>query len=128
MAEQKTVLLVDDDADFVDANRTVLEKNGYRVISAYNGDECRKAAAEEKPDCIVLDIMMKTVSDGMYTAQDLHRDEGTKNIPIIAVTSVNQVPEFNMGPDETWLPVDEFMEKPVAPEVLLSEVKKKIGI
>ena len=128
MADKKTILLVDDDADFVEANRVILEKNGYRVITAYNGDECRKAAAADKPDLIILDIMMKTTADGMYTAQDLHKEENTKDIPIIAATSVNQVPHFNMGPDETWLPVDEFLEKPIAPEVLLREVKKKIGI
>ena len=123
----KCVLLVDDDADFVDMNKTILEKNGYRVLTAYNGDECRGVLSKEHPDAIVLDIMMKTTADGMYLAHDVHRDEATKDIPIICVSSVNQVPEYNMGPDETWLPVDEFIEKPVASEVLLSEIKKKIG-
>ena len=128
MAENgKCVLLVDDDADFVNMNKTVLEKNGYRVLTAYNGDECRSVLSREHPDAIVLDIMMKTTADGMYLAQDIHRDELTKNIPVICVSSVNQVPEYNMGPDEAWLPVDEFIEKPVASEVLLAEIKKKIG-
>lgn len=123
----KKVLIVDDDADFVEINRSVLEADGYEVVAAYNGKECLEKVESEKPDLIVLDIMMTTPGEGMYVAQDLRQNEATKRLPIIVTTSVNQEPEYSLGPDEAWLPVDSFMEKPVTPEKLLEEVKKKIG-
>ena len=127
MAAKRKVLLVDDDADFVTMNKVVLEKNGYEVIPAYNGRECLEQVKATSPDLIILDIMMSTVSDGMFVAQDLRREQPTKEIPIIVVTSVNQVPPYNIGPDQGWLPVDVFIEKPVAPDVLLEQVDKMLA-
>jgi len=125
---KKKVLLVDDDADFVDLHKVVLEKNGYEVAVAYNGDQCKQKVKSDKPDVIVLDIMMASVGDGMFVAQDLRKDEVYKDIPIIVVTAVNQTPPFNIGPDEAWLPVDVFLEKPVEPERLLAEIEKKVAV
>jgi len=125
--DEKTILLVDDDVDFVRMNKAVLEHGGYHVIVACNGAECMDKAKASKPDLILLDIMMTTVGDGMCAAQNLRREEATRGIPIIVVTSVNQTPPYNIGPDEAWMPVDLFMEKPVAPDVLLDEVRKTLG-
>jgi CheY-like chemotaxis protein len=127
MSAKRKVLVVDDDPAFVDMNKLVLEKNGYEVITAYDGDECLERVETGKPDLILLDIMMKSVGDGMLVAQKLRKDEATKHIPIIVVTAVNQTPPFNIGPDDGWLPVDVFIEKPVAPDVLLEQVKKNLG-
>jgi len=127
MSDRKKVLLVDDDADFVEMNKAVLESRGYEVATACDGDECMQRVQTEKPDLIVLDIMMKSVGDGMFVAQKLRKDDATRQIPIIVVSSVNQKPPFNIGPDEGWLPVDVFIEKPVAPDVLVDEVKKHLG-
>ena len=128
MNSKKKVLLVDDDADFVDLHKVVLEKNRYEVAVAYNGDQCKQKVKSDKPDVIVLDIMMASVGDGMFVAQDLRKDEVYKDIPIIVVTAVNQTPPFNIGPDEAWLPVDVFLEKPVEPERLLAEIEKKVAV
>lgn len=125
--DKKKILLVDDDADFVEMNKVVLDHNGYEVIVAYNGAECLEKAKASKPDLIILDIMMASVGDGMFAAQELRREDATRGIPIIVVTSVNEAPQYNIGPDEAWMPVDVFIEKPVAPEVLLEEVRKKLG-
>ena len=127
MSAKPKVLLVDDDEDFVEANRVVLEADGYEVIAASNGEEGLEKARTTEPDVVVLDIMMRTIGDGMYVAHDLRRDEATKNIPIIVVTGINAVPPYNLWPDEAWLPVDVFMEKPVLPGVLLEEVRKILG-
>ncbi len=124
---KKTILLVDDDADFVRMNKAVLENGGYDVIVACNGTECMEKAKASKPNLIILDIMMATVGDGMFAAQELRREQATREIPIIVVTSVNKVPPYNIGLDEAWMPADVFIEKPVAPEVLLDEVRKKLG-
>lgn len=127
MDGKKKVLLVDDDVDFVDMNRAVLEANGYEVIAAHDGEQCLAKVESDMPDLIVLDIMMATVSDGMFVAQQLKKDEATKAIPILCVTGVNQVPPFNIGPDQGWLPVDVFIEKPISPQLLLEQVSKALG-
>jgi len=127
MGAKRKVLVVDDDPAFVDMNKLVLETNGYEVITAYDGDECLERVETGKPDLILLDIMMKSVGDGMLVAQKLRKDEATKHIPIIVVSAVNQTPPFNIGPDDGWLPVDVFIEKPVAPDVLLDQVRKSLG-
>jgi len=127
MSTRKKVLLVDDDADFVDLHKALLERNGYEVAVAYSGDECKQKVKSDKPDVIVLDIMMATVGDGMFVAQDLRRDEASKYIPIVVVTSVNRVPPYSIGPDEAWLPVDTFIEKPVEPDQLVAVIEKMVA-
>jgi len=124
----KKVLVVDDDADFVGINKAVLEENGYEVITAHHGRGCVEKARAEKPDLIVLDVMMATDSDGFDVSRELHHYcEATRNIPIIMVTSVNEKYHLNFEPDERWLPVEVFLEKPVTPECLLREVRKQLG-
>lgn len=121
------VLLVDDDVDFVEMNKVLLENNGYSVISAHNGEDGKKKAAAEKPDIIILDVMMTTRNEGFNVARDLRNSEATKNIPIIMLTSINQEVPWKFGPDDVWLPVDEFVEKPVKPDRILQTIKKIIS-
>ncbi|MCX7703317.1 MAG: response regulator [Planctomycetota bacterium] len=124
--KKKKVLIVDDDADFVEMNKIVLEKAGYEVIAAYSGKEGLEKAHSEKPNIIILDVMMETGSVGFDVCRKLRNSEQTKNIPQIMVTSVNETVPYKFSPDETWLPTDCFLEKPVAPDRLLEEVKKRI--
>ena len=133
MKGKKRVLLVDDDEDFLDLNKDILEKNGYEVSVAYNGDDCREKVKSRRPDVIVLDIMMRTPADGIFTVQGLRSDEASKGIPIIVVTSVmallkpsNGETPYRIGPDDALVEVDMFMAKPVAPEQLLEEIKKRV--
>lgn len=127
MSAKHKILLVDDDKDFVDTIRTVLESSGYEVVAAYDGQGCLERAKAEAPDVIVLDIMMRTIGDGMYVAQHLRQDEATRSIPIIVASGINRVPPYSLWPDEAWLPVDMFMEKPLDPEALLEEIRKILG-
>jgi len=123
MSAKAKVLLVDDDRDLVETLRTVLEKAGYEVDAAYDGAQCVETVKAEPPDLIVLDIMMRTMGDGMYVAQHLRQDEATSSIPIIVVSGINRVPPYSLWPDEAWLPVDVFLEKPVEPDRLLDAVR-----
>lgn len=127
MSDVKKVLLVDDDADFVEMNKIALEKGGYAVSTAYSGQEGVRQAKAERPGLIVLDVIMSNKSDGFDTARELRRAPETKDIPIILLTSVNETVPFKFEPDQTWLPVNVFLEKPVKPQVLLEHVKKMIG-
>lgn len=126
MSKTKKILLVDDDIDLIAMNKTVLEKNGYTVIEAYNGKEGIEMAKKELPDLIVLDVMMSTSSEGFDTARALRNQEETKNIPLLMLTSVNETVPFKYEPDETYLPVDRFLEKPLTPDKLIAEIESMI--
>jgi len=123
MGDAKKVLLVDDDVDLVAVNRAVLENRGYAVVSAHTGPAGLVKARAETPDLIVLDVMMGTNSEGFDLARALRADDATRQIPLIIITSVNTTVPFKFAPDATYLPVDRFLEKPVAPEALLQEVQ-----
>ncbi|MHB1034530.1 MAG: response regulator [Pirellulales bacterium] len=126
MTLKKTILLVDDDADFIDMHKAVLENHGYEVLAASNGDECLATARAKQPDLIVLDVIMNTPSEGFDTARELRNCDQTKGIPLLMVTSVHEKVPYRFAPDETWLPVDEFIEKPLAPQDLLERVGRRL--
>ncbi len=125
MAE-KTILLVDDDDVFVEAVTAVLESR-YRVVRAANGTEGLKIIAEERPDLVILDVMMDYLSEGFEVARKLREDETTADLPIIMLTGVDQVYNVRMEVDESWVSCDRYLEKPVAPGDLLQHVAEVLG-
>jgi CheY-like chemotaxis protein len=122
MSVQRTVLLVDDDADFVEMNKVLLEQNGYAVRVAYSGRQCLEEVGRSLPDVIILDMVMESKADGFDVSRELRNSEHTKAIPLVMITSVNDTVPFRVEPDRTWLPVDALLEKPVDPQLLLSVV------
>ena len=120
------ILIVDDDADFVEMNKALLESEGYKVVTAYSGKEGLEKARTEKPDTIILDVMMETGSEGFNVSRELRNSKDTKAIPQIMVTAVNDTVPYKFEPDKTWLPVDSFIEKPVAPHKLLEAIRKSL--
>ncbi|MEN8163043.1 MAG: response regulator [Acidobacteriota bacterium] len=120
MAE-RTVLLVDDDDVFVEAVQAVLECQ-YRVLRAANGTEGLEMIAEERPDVVILDVMMDYLSEGFEVARKLRNDPVTADLPIIMLTGVDQVYNVRMEVDESWVPCERYLEKPVAPGDLLRHV------
>lgn len=123
----KKVLLIDDDVDLISAYTAVLSNSGFEVSSAYGGKEGLKKAVAENPDVIVLDVMMATHSEGFDISRELRKVEATKKTPIILLTSVNTTVPFKFEPDETFLPVNVFLEKPVTPNDLISQINKLLG-
>ncbi|UCF99820.1 MAG: response regulator [Spirochaetaceae bacterium] len=121
---RKTVLLVDDDTDFVEMHRKLLAEHGYKVLSAFNGRDCLELVHGEKPDLIVLDMMMESEVVGFHLSRELRNCEHTKAIPLVMITSVNEKIPFRVEPDNTWLPVDALIEKPVDPLLFLDVVDK----
>ena len=120
----KKVLVIDDDSDFVESIVNLLEARGYAVASASNGKDGVQTAKSEKPDVILLDVMMTTKDEGFNVARELHGIDDLKSTPVIMVTGVRKEMNLPFGfePDETWLPVKQILEKPVKPEVLLNAV------
>ena len=124
----KKVLMIDDDPEFVEAITNVLEAKGYDVVSAANGKDGVAAAKKEKPNIILLDVMMTTKSEGFDVARELNKDESLKGTPVVMLTGVRKEMNLPFGfePDEDWLPVKAFLEKPVKPEVLLKAIEANI--
>lgn len=127
MNGKKTVLLVDDDADFTEQNRLLLESSGYRVRTAHNGQQCLEEVGACRPDLIILDMMMESENEGFNLSRELRNSEYTKGIPLVMITSVNDIRPFRIEPDHTWLPVDALIEKPVDSQLLLDVVNRILG-
>ena len=116
------ILIVDDDPDMVEAGRFVLEGKGYQVVCAANAEEGLQALDREKPDLVILDVMMEEPDDGIRVARQIRR-KGSK-VPILMLTSVNVAMNLHIDKDSEVVPVDEFQEKPVDPATLLLKVQK----
>jgi CheY-like chemotaxis protein len=125
----KKILVIDDDPDFVDSVENLLEAKGYQVVSASNGKEGVEKARAEKPDLILLDVMMNTKDEGFNVARQMHQIPEIKDTPVVLVTGVRREMNLPFGfePDETWLPVRQILEKPVKSEILLKVVADTIG-
>jgi len=124
-----TILLVDDDPDFVDATKLILEKSKYKVITASNSEEGWKKAQAENPDLILLDVMMESPDAGFQLAYKIRNDKKLKNKPILLLTAIGKVTgfKFDKKKDEDFLPVEEYIEKPVKPEILLEKISKALS-
>jgi CheY-like chemotaxis protein len=124
--DRKSILLVDDDPVFVEAVSAVLESR-YRVRTAPSGSEGLRAVAEELPDLVILDVMMDHLSEGFDVARALRGDPRTEKVPIMMLTGVDRVYNVRMEVEESWMPCERFLEKPISPDDLLTEVRELIG-
>jgi len=124
--ERMSILLVDDDKVFVAAVAAVLGSR-YEIRTASNGTEALERITEQRPLLVILDVMMDYMSEGFDVARKLRTDSETKSIPLIMLTGVDRMYDYRMEQDESWVPCDRFLEKPVEPETLLAEVEALIG-
>jgi len=125
MSEPAKILFVDDDPDFVEATRIVLESAPYDVTVAYNGQEALQKVKEVNPDLIILDIIMPE-QDGFKVCEALKSDPDLSEIPVIMLTSLSQrmgETAFSLT-DGMMLEADDYVDKPVAPDELLKLVEK----
>ena len=125
----KKVLVVDDDPDVRLFSVTVLEENGYTPLEAANGEEGLKMIKEEKPDLVILDILMPRQS-GIRLYRELKTDKALKKIEVIILSGIakktflrSQKALTEFGGEEVPEP-KVYLEKPVEPEVLAAEIKK----
>ena len=123
------ILIIDDDIDLVEAMRLTLEKEGYEVVDAQDGKKGLEKIAREKPDLILLDVMMETQDEGFHIAYQIRNNPQMSDLPIIILTAVGQETgfSFDKDKDEDFLPVNEFLEKPVNPDFLLEKIRTALG-
>ena len=123
-------MIVDDDPDYINVVKTILEREQYTVITAGDKTEGMEKIRAEKPDLAILDVMMHAWQDGFEMSRQLKKDPQFKNMPVLMLTAVENrtgIGFKSTAGDPTWLPVDVFLDKPVEPDVLLSEVKKLLS-
>jgi CheY-like chemotaxis protein len=118
------ILVVDDDPDFVEITKTILESNGYTVTSATNGKQALKAMRKELPDLVLLDVMMSTVLDGLNLSHVISEDPELRQVPIVMISSITDSPSAGMFPTDEYIPIDAWITKPVQPDDLLSKVAR----
>ncbi len=119
------IAIIDDDPDILDASSLVLTSKGYEVITADNPDDGYRIVKEKNPDLIILDVMMNEPDDGFFLAKKFRREN--IETPIIMYTSVSKSIGMEFGINEI-VPVDDFVEKPIAPDVLVDKVAKLLNL
>jgi two-component system alkaline phosphatase synthesis response regulator PhoP len=125
----KKVLLVDDDPDIRDAVTVILEAQGYEVVTAKNGLECFDKLSVEKPDLLILDLLMPKM-DGFDVYKELKSSKWAEfhSMPIIILTSVREEASLRRYKLETGqaLSTDDYIEKPIVPDILIRSVNKQL--
>ncbi len=124
MNQEKRILIVDDDPDFSTAIQKILRSVNYHVDVAGNVEDGMKAIEEKKPDLILLDVMMEKYDDGFNMCHDLKHDDRYKEIPVIIITAVTEVTGLKFDPetDGEYLEADDYVQKPISPDTLLTKV------
>jgi CheY-like chemotaxis protein len=120
------VLIVDDDRGIHETIRAVLTPAGYSIVSAYSQREGLDAARQEKPDIILLDIMMETTTDGFEFCREARCDPFIKHTPILGISAIEKMigGYYPSDFDPDLFPVDGYLRKPVVADELLSELNK----
>lgn len=127
------IYIIDDDRNIVESMSIVLKKNGYEVVSQYTEENVVDNLLDSKPDVVILDVMFpQNVSAGFDIAREIKKDKRVSHIPIIMLSAINEKGVYsgtfsNTDRDNSWLPVDEFVEKPIKPDQLLEKVKNIIN-
>ena len=121
------ILVIDDDRDFIKITKMILQSSGYEVISAANGDEGLKVMRRERPNLVILDVMMTYILEGLDIRRQMAADPSLKDIPVIMSTSLTGERVQRTLPSDEYVPESMWLHKPIDPDKLLEQVKKAMG-
>ena len=131
MADQRLILIVDDDYDFLEINRRILEKAGFRVATAGSPSQAMERVEAETPDLVITDLMMSEVDSGFSLSKRLRDDPRTTAVPIIMSTSVTTALGLDFTPqsaaDLASMKVDAYFDKPLDATALVTKVRELLG-
>ncbi|NUM33539.1 MAG: response regulator [Candidatus Brocadiae bacterium] len=119
----KTILIIDDDFEYVESTTAALQASGYKTISRENGTIGFEAAKSTQPDLIILDVMMRYDSEGLDTVGKLCNDPATKTIPILLITGIRHPEDLPVQSEA----IKATLEKPIQPDLLISAIEKVLG-
>jgi CheY-like chemotaxis protein len=135
MEKGKRILVVDDDPTMVQSMKLILESRGYATAEAYDAEEAMEKVKETKPDLILLDVMMPDGIEGFHFVWELRQlAPPLGSIPVIVVTAIHDKGELRYYPEQSdgtyepgeYLPVQDFIDKPIQPAELLARVARQI--
>jgi CheY-like chemotaxis protein len=131
------ILMVDDDRDLVETLRIVLESGGYEVLAAYDAEGGLERVVSERPDLVLLDVMMPNATEGFHFVWKLRNLEGDyfRRVPVVLLTAIHEKTALRFYPDSgdgtygagEYLPVQDFVDKPVDPRDLLDHVERVLS-
>ncbi|MDY7077842.1 MAG: response regulator [Chloroflexota bacterium] len=123
------ILVIDDDPDFLLAVQMVLEAHGFEMETAMTPDEGISKVLSTEPDLVILDVMMPTDYEGFDVAREIREKHKLIELPIFMLTNVHSVKKvpYRFAPDEDYLPVDVFLDKPIEPEQLVGMIQEMLG-
>ena len=125
----KRILLVDDDPDFIEINRMILQANGYETDEASSTGEALEKIKANDYDLAIIDLIMEELDSGFSVAYGIRDSERTRNMPILMLTSAQEKTgfHFELSRDQEWMKVDDFAAKPLSAAELLTRVQKLTG-
>jgi len=125
----KTILIVDDDEDIVNAMTMILEAGGYSVRSACCGEECLDEVYKAPPDLILMDVMMERVTEGLGVGYRIRSNPQSASIPIILMSTLEES-SLSLSRDQKGFAsiADDYLTKPIAPSILLERVSRLLEI
>ncbi|MBK6430037.1 MAG: response regulator [Anaerolineae bacterium] len=118
------ILVIDDDSDFREYLRIILESHGYRVRCAGNAREGAAAVESERPDLIILDAMMSYAFQGLSLVQQIRQDARLDAVPLLLVSAVLREPAHALLADVPANAIDAFLSKPIEPAIVLENVER----
>ena len=124
------ILIIDDDPDFVEVTKVLFETRQYEVSTAYDPEEGWAKLEQETPDALILDVMMGKGADGFIVARKIRKDSRFDKMPILMLTSMREQTGFDFPGERIhskFLPVDDYIEKGVDPQVLLDKVEQQLA-
>ena len=125
-----SILIIDDDPDFVEVTKVLLETKQYNVRFAYNPEDGLAKLEEETPDALILDVMMGKGAEGFVLARKIRKDPRFEKMPILMLTSMREQTGVDFPGQRIhskFLPVDDYVEKGVEPQVLLKKIEHQLA-
>jgi DNA-binding response OmpR family regulator len=128
MDKAAKIMIIDDDSDYRFTMETFLNRNGFETLTAENGQEGLDLIEKERPDLILLDVMMQTTYSGLEICKRLRSNPDLKDIPIIGISGMGKELGVSLDKwgDDEYFNVDEYYEKPVDREKLLERIKVRL--
>jgi DNA-binding response OmpR family regulator len=129
--EAPVIMMVDDDLDFLDMNRAVLQGKGYKVLCFSDAHTAFEEMGRARPHLVVTDLVMKTLDSGFSLARQIRGDERFNEVPIIIVTAIGSRQGFDFNPrtpeELAAMRADAYFDKPVDPDVLVAKVEELLA-
>lgn len=125
----KRILLIDDDPDFIDINKAILQSGGYETDTASSSAEAMTKIGANDYDLVIIDLMMEELDSGFTLAYGLRDSARTRDWPILMLTSVQEKTgfSFDLAKDQAWMKVDDFAAKPLRPAELLQRIERLLN-